>query len=99
MANSTVRNPIYIDTFNADFTISTSPITVKKIRMKTAADGDIFVLEDKHGNHVVWLVTEANGDPVEVDFPAGCTFDGLRFDADDGNSGLGTNDLVWIYKA
>lgn len=98
MSNSISRNPIFLDQMESDATISTVPIKVYKIRIKTAADGDIFVLEDGKGNHVVWMQTLGNGDPVEINFPNGQIFDGLFFDEDDGNSSLNNNtDLCWIY--
>ena len=97
MANSLVRNPILIDTFSADVTISERDIRVKKILLKSAADGDICVLEDISGNQVVWLTTLGNGDLVEVDFgDAGFNFHGLKIDVSD-CTGLGANDLLWIY--
>lgn len=99
MSNETSKNPIILDTFSSDFTLrSLKPIRVRKIRMKTAAANDIFVLEDRSENKVVWLQTEIAGQPVEIDFADdGFIFDGLQFDADDGQSGLGSGDLVWIY--
>ena len=98
MSNSLVRNPVFLDQMAGDISISTGSITVYKIRIKTAADGDIFVLEDRNGNHVVWMQTAGNGDPIEINFPEGFTFDGLQLDADDGNSGLDNDtDFCWIY--
>ena len=97
MANSLVRNPILLDTFSADVTISARDIRVKKIVLKSAADGDICVLEDISGNQVVWLTQTGNADTVEVDFgDCGFIFPGLVMDVSD-CTGLGANDLLWIY--
>jgi len=97
MSNSLVRNPILLDTFTSDIVISTDPITVKKVRFKSAADGDILVFEDKNGNQVLWLTQTGAGDVVSVDFGVkGFRFDGLKIDVSD-CTGIGSGDLVWIY--
>ena len=97
MSNVLTRNPLYLDTFTDDVVISSDPIRVMKIRLKSATDGDILVLEDKGGNQVVWLTTESITDPVECDFgPHGQMFNGLQMDVSD-CTGLGANDLVWIF--
>jgi len=49
MANSTVTNPIYLDTFTADIEISLTPITVKAITMWTDNSETRFLLEDVNG--------------------------------------------------
>ena len=97
MANDVKQNPITIDTWSADITISTSPVTVKKILFKSAADGDILVLENKNGDQVAWLVQTGAADTVELDFGDGFKFvDGLQIDVSD-CTGIGSGDLAWIY--
>jgi len=97
MANNVVSNPITIDTWTADITISDSPVVVRKILFKSAADGDILVLEDKDGVQVAWLVQTGAADTVELDFgDAGFRFDGLQIDVSD-CTGVASGDLAWIY--
>ena len=97
MANDVASNPITIDTWSADITISESPVTVKKIVFKSAADGDIMVLENKHGTQVAWLTQTGAADTVELDFGEGFKFtEGLQIDVSD-CTGIGSSDLLWIY--
>jgi len=97
MANNVVSNPIVIDTWSADITISESPVTVRKIVFKSAADGDIMVFENKLGVQVAWLVQTGAADTVELDFGDGFKFsEGLQIDVSD-CTGIGSGDLVWIY--
>lgn len=97
MGNLLTKNPLYIDTWSSDITISKNPIRVQKIRLKSAVNGDILVLEDSGGNQVCWLTTEAIGDPVECDFgPHGQVFHGLQIDVSD-CTGLGGTDRAWIF--
>ena len=97
MANSVARNPIYLDTFSADVTISSNPITVKKIVTFSAAAGDLFYLEDKSGNQVALIVTKTNVHETTQYFgDNGFKFDGLQMDVSD-CTGYGANDKVWIY--
>ena len=42
MGNSTVRNPVLIDTWSADVVVSATAICVKKIRLLSAAAGDLM---------------------------------------------------------
>lgn len=99
MANSVVTNPIVFDTFNTDVTLSSTPIHVRAITFKSAAAGDVFVLEDRSGNKVVVLGQNINGGTVTLEFPEGFWFSqGLYFDQDDTNSGLGSGDWVLIYQ-
>lgn len=96
MANSIVRNPMFIDTWDADVTLSTTPIKIKKIRLLSAAAGDLLYLEDKSGNQVALLIQETNGRVVELDFGNGQRFNGLQIDVSD-CTGLGSGDKAWIY--
>lgn len=97
MANKLTTNPIVLDTFSADVIISTKHIIVQKIVLYSAADGDILRLEDHNGDPVFWITQTGAVDTVERDFgPDGFRFDGLQMDVSD-CTGLGANDLVWIY--
>jgi len=99
MANRLKTNPRYIDTWSADVTISDDPVIVKKIRLLSAAAGDLFYLEDRTGNQVVLVVTETNAHVVDCDFgDKGQSFSGLQIDVSD-CTGLGANDKAWIYLA
>lgn len=101
MSNQLNRNPIIIDTFNADFQISIHPITVKKVVLYSAAAADKLSL--KHGKDDTTLecirVVQDSSLQKEVDFKErGHIFpDGLFFDASD-QSGLDNgSDRVLIY--
>lgn len=98
MANNYKQNPILIDTWSSDFVIAKKPITVRKIVLKSAADGDILVFENILGIQVAWLTQTGAGDTVELDFgESGFRFEnGLQVDVSD-CTGLGANDLCWIY--
>jgi len=97
MANNLNTNPMLIDTFSADFDISLEPILIKKIRLFSAADGDVLSLNDKNGNKVIRLVQSGNDDVVEDSYgEKGFQFDGLKCVVAD-CTGLGANDLIWIY--
>ena len=67
MANRLTSNPIYIDQCNsADYTLAKKgvPFVVKKIRIVSAADGDIFRLEDEDGAYTLHMVQSGNADAV-----------------------------------
>jgi hypothetical protein len=100
MANNLKTNPMFIDTFNADFIIggSGTNVTIIKIILYSATDGDIFTLENPDtGNPAIWMV-QTSDNIAREDFPSGQIFQGgLVFDADDKNSGLGSGDYVLIY--
>jgi len=100
MTNNVNSNPIVLDTFDADITF-TRPITIRKIVLQSAADGDVFSLKEGQadtGQEVVHIEQVA-GLQAELDFgDAGFIFTkGLYFDASAINSGLSTNDKVFIY--
>ena len=100
-ANSTATNPIIIEIFDADITISATPITVKAITFHSAAAADVFALQDGLliTSHVmVGLAQTVNGGSMILDFgPNGFTFPSLYFDTSEVNSGLSANDRVVIY--
>ena len=100
-ANSLTTNPIILEIFNADVTISATPITVKAITFHSAAAADVFALQDGlliTSHVVVGLAQTVNGGSMILDFGEnGFTFDKLYFDTSEVNSGLGANDRVCIY--
>jgi len=101
MANRLNTNPIYVDQFNADVTIAEKgvPLTITKIIVLSAADGDIFRLEDAAGNRIVHMVNTGNADTVTEDFDNLRCNDGVVIDVSDCTGMAGTNgtDAVWIY--
>jgi hypothetical protein len=97
MANNTATNPIVIDTFSTDVTISAVPIEVKAITFYSAAAGDVFALEDKNGTKVLVIGQTVNGGSMILSPGSPLRFNSLYFDADDTNSGLGSGDYVLIY--
>ena len=106
MANRLKSNPIYFDDFSADATLAEfgNPFIVKKIRMRSVADGDYFRLEDIDGNVLFQMVQTGANDIVEVDFgPNGFNFGnkGVIIDVSDCTGMAATNgdDAVWIQLA
>jgi len=106
MANRIGHKIDYVDAFDADTTLAAvgTNYIVKKIRMLSAADGDIFRLEDVAGNRLLHMVQSGNADVVEVDFgDEGFNFgnNGVIIDFSDCTGMAATNgtDAVWIYKA
>lgn len=104
MANRLTTNPIYFDQFNADTDLCAigNPFIVRKIRLLSAGDGDIFQLEDMNGQVLVDLVQTGAADVVEIDFgDKGFNLGnkGVRIDVTDCANITGTNgtDAVWIY--
>jgi hypothetical protein len=86
MANSTTTNPIYLDTFSGDVTISTGPIIVKSIVFGGGSANDTLVLEDAKGVWCVRIKCPTAGDTKQIDFgPEGQVFqNGLICDVSDG---------------
>ena len=106
MANRLKGKIIYFDQFNADATLSTgsNPFMIKKIRLLSAGDGDIFQLEDNDGNVLFDIVQTGAADTVECDFgPEGFNFggNGVIIDVSDCTGLAATSgvDAVWIYLA
>ena len=104
MANRLKSNPIYFDDFSADVTLAEfgNPFIVKKIRMKSVADGDYFQLEDVDGNILFKMVQTGANDIVEVDFGVkGFNFGNksVIIDVSDCTGMAATNgdDAIWIY--
>jgi hypothetical protein len=102
MANKTTLNPIVLDTFSADVTLKVTGVgamTIKKILLYSASDGDRFALEDEDGNPIAILVNTGASDAVELDFGDGHAFtNGVVFDYDDAlQNGLSSGDYVLIY--
>ena len=99
MANRIDGKTIFIDTWSADITIKGLgiPVIVKEIVLYSAAAGDLLYVENGQGNQVALLVQETNGRMVKEDFGGKShSFSGLQIDVSD-CTGLGTNDLAWIY--
>ena len=100
-ANTTDKNPIIIEVFNADITISATPITVKMITFHSAAAGDVFALQDGlviTSNVVATLAQNVNGGSVSQYFgEEGHTFEKLYFDTSEVQSGLSAGDRATIY--
>ena len=104
MANRTNSKIIYVDLFDADVTIAEEgrDFIVRKIRCISAADGDIFRLEDSVGNRLLHMVNLGANDAFEVDFgDKGYNFGnkGIVIDVSDctGMAATDGTDAVWIY--
>lgn len=104
MANNLTDKVIYVDQFDADVTLANEGETfiVKKIRCLSAADGDIFRLEDVSGNRLIHMVNKGANDDFEVDFgDEGYNLGnkGVVIDVSDCTGMIATDgtDAVWIY--
>lgn len=97
MANNTATNPIVIDTWTSDITITAYTCMVKKIVLLSADANDILYLENAAGDQVCNIVQKHAGGTTEIDFgQKGQVFQGLQIDVSD-CTGLGSGDKVWIY--
>ena len=106
MANRASANPLYVDAFNADVVLAVpgQPFIVKKIRLLSAAQWDLFFLEDLEGNIIFRMENSAgNARMTEVDFGEdGFDFGGakgIRIDVSDctGLTATNSTDAVWLY--
>ena len=106
MANKLTGKIIYVDQFDADVELAPEgePFIVKKIRVLSVADGDIFRLEDISGNRLLHMVNKGANDDFEVDFGID-GYDlgnkGVIIDVSDctGMVAIDGTDAVWIYLA
>jgi hypothetical protein len=60
MANKLSNNPIAIDTFNADFTITTRPLIVNAVGFYSGTATDKVVIRDKNGDPVIKLIANVD---------------------------------------
>jgi len=79
MANNVNTNPIFLDTYAADVTISSTIVHPKAIHVTSATAGDTVVFIDNKGNQVIKVAAPANV-TCDVWFPEGWQSDGLIFD-------------------
>lgn len=96
--NRLFDKPIYMDKFDGDVTVHAGPITVIRIDF-LSSDGDVFVLEDIDGNHIIQIMQTTTGRIKSWDPGEPVRFNkGLYFDTGDVSSGLNNDtDKVWIY--
>ena len=106
MANRLTGNILYVDQFDSDVTLANEGqnFIVRKIRCISAADGDIFRLEDVSGNRLLHMVNKGANDDFEVDFiDGGFNFGnkGVIIDVSDctGMAATDGTDAVFIYMA
>lgn len=105
MANRTGKNPIYIDQFNADVTLATNgqSFIVKKIRLLSATQYDLFSLENFVGDVLFKMENTVGAAHIsEVNFgDDGFDFgnEGVVIDYTDctGLAATDGTDAVWIY--
>jgi hypothetical protein len=64
MANAINRNPISLDTFTGDITVSTVGMKVSGIHFYSATTTDHFSLEDKDGVEVIHLLANTGFSPA-----------------------------------
>ena len=107
-ANSLLTNPIVLEVFNADVTVSATPVIVKTITVTAATAGDRFYLKTKaaseaaSGGTIPRVVVDmgiAVAKETEIlDFgDGGFEFESLYFDTSDPTHGLAAGDRVLIY--
>lgn len=98
MVNSVTSNPIVIDTFGSDVTISTTAVKVKSIVMEGASAGDTatFIVGNGGSREVLRLSNTVASASIPWAPSGGFTFqDGLIFD--DSASDLASGDFIFIY--
>lgn len=98
MSNKLDTNPIILDTFSAHVTIRPAgrPINVTKVELISAADNDVLTLEDGKDNPIIVIHQNAQLQ-AEKNFIPALFCNGLVFDFDEGQTGLGSGDIVKIY--
>jgi hypothetical protein len=106
-ANSLVTNPIVLEVFNANVTVSDSPITVKKVVFLAAGIADRFALQSNQATDatteprprvVIDMQMSTNTGMEVLDFgDSGFTFPNLYFDTDSINNSLAAGDRILIY--
>ena len=97
MANNLLTNPVFLDTFSSDFTISATPIRVKGITFTGTNADDTLVLEDKNGVWNVRVRLPTAKDSKHIDFGTdGHVFSSLVCDVSDGAYNTA---YALIYKA
>ncbi len=107
MSDKLTSNPVYVDQFNADITLAegSNPFIVKKIRLLSAAQWDLFFLEDFDGKILFRMENSVgNARMTEADFgDEGFNFSkngkGVRIDYSDctGLDATDGTDAVWFY--
>lgn len=98
MSNSTTTNPIVIDTFTSDVTISSVPIPVKSIRFWADTAEDFIILQDKNGKEVYReRITTANQIASWEPSKSVC-FSSLTLKANGSGSTITSNAKLWIYS-
>ena len=105
MANRLTSNPLYFDQFDADANLAGigQSFIVKKIRLLSAAQWDLFFLENMEGELLFRMENSVgNARMTEVDFgPKGFDFGnkGVRIDVSDctGLAATDGTDAVWLY--
>lgn len=106
--NSLKTNPIVIEVFSSNITVSATPITIKTVTFNSAASTDRFMLQTHSATEVVTeprprvaidISQNVTGGSVSQYFgEGGHTFPNLYFDTDaTSQKGLGAGDRVLIY--
>ncbi len=91
-------NPVVINEFGGDVTISDNLVIVSSIVVEGASAGDTVVFTDKGGTEVLRLSGTVGGGSIVWTPPKGFRFnEGLRFD--DSASSLSEGDFVFVYIA
>lgn len=96
MANSLTTNPIVIDTFSSDVTISSVPIKVKKMIFWSTAADDKLVLEDNNAVPVVYYQLATAKDTRPIDFGEGQHFNSLILDVSNGTYTTASRLLIYL---
>ena len=84
MANDLTTNPIFLDTFSSDITVTTNRVRVKAIEFRSGTASDRFTLEDANGVNVFDLTTAANSQAIIQFGDNGFPCNALTCDVSDG---------------
>jgi len=97
MANSLITNPIILDTFSADVTISATPITVSSIVFWSTNADDKLVMEDIKGVQNVWIQLATAKDTKFWTPAVPFTFgNGLVLDVSDGTYNTASRCVIYL---
>jgi len=96
MANDLNTNPIYLDTFSSNVSVSLKPLIVRAISFSGTGADDKLVLKDKNGVPIVHIKVPTAKDWKSIHFPGGQRFNSMVCIVADGQYGSGAVALIYL---
>lgn len=97
MANKLTTNPVYLDTFAADVTISSGKVHPKLIVLNSDTAGDTLVFIDNKGDTVAIVSVDTNAQTASMWLPeTEFQTDGLIFDLSASTIGGTCKALIYV---